>query len=210
LGAVTRAPDYCLVTEYVVNGSLWDLLHSQALAIDPALMVRLARDTACGLYYLHSHTPPLLHRDLKSANLLVDGALNVKLSDFGMSRLKSYSHTMTGNCGTFQWMAPEVLASRRYTESADVYSYGIVCWELAMANVGSPAVPYDGMNQIQAAVQVLQRNLRPPVPRKCPVLPFADLMRRCWAADPAKRPSFEQVLQKLEKCSDAANVLRKF
>lgn len=74
--------------------------------------------------YLHFGNPPVLHRDLKSANILLDDSYNAKVADFGLSRLKAQQRSMTGNCGTVQWMAPEILASEGYAEPADVYSYG--------------------------------------------------------------------------------------
>ena len=74
--------------------------------------------------YLHFGNPPVLHRDLKSANILLDESYNAKVADFGLSRLKAQERSMTGNCGTVQWMAPEILANEGYAEPADVYSYG--------------------------------------------------------------------------------------
>ena len=74
--------------------------------------------------YLHFGNPPVLHRDLKSANILLDDSYNAKVADFGLSRIKAQQRSMTGNCGTVQWMAPEILANESYAEPADVYSYG--------------------------------------------------------------------------------------
>ncbi|GLE04561.1 hypothetical protein PINS_up013516 [Pythium insidiosum] len=96
---------------------------------------------------------------------------------------------MTGNCGTTQWMAPEVLAAEKYTEKADVFSFGVVCWEII-----TRACPYDGLCQIQAALGVLNNNLRPTIPEDCPPL-FKRLMTMCWATSPEKRPTFEQILE---------------
>ncbi|CAM9837057.1 unnamed protein product, partial [Scytosiphon promiscuus] len=121
-----------------------------------SLVVKVAEGVACGMWYLHQHEPfPILHRDLKSANLLLDESFNVKICDFGLARLKAFTNSaaMTGNCGTVQWMAPEVLASEKYAEPADVYSFAIVCWELL-----SRACPYDGMSQIQVRRRVMRRH----------------------------------------------------
>lgn len=86
-----------------------------------ALVKRVASGTARGMCYLHSGNPPVLHRDLKSANILLDESYSAKLADFGLSRLKATQSGMTGNCGTVQWMAPEVLCNEDYAEPADVF-----------------------------------------------------------------------------------------
>ncbi len=88
------------------------------------LVHKIAEGAARGMNYLHFGNPPVLHRDLKSANILLDDSYNAKVADFGLSRLKAQERSMTGNCGTVQWMAPEILANEGYAEPADVYSYG--------------------------------------------------------------------------------------
>jgi serine/threonine protein kinase len=143
--------------------------------------------------YLHSGSPPVLHRDLKSANILLDESYTAKVCDFGLSRLKSQDRSMTGNCGTVQWMAPEVLANQSYNEKADVFSYGIICWELLTRQC-----PYEGMSAIQCAMAVLNRNQRPEIPRWCPP-PLHALIRRCVKKDPKERPTFTQILDALDK-----------
>jgi serine/threonine protein kinase len=82
---------------------------------------------------------PLVWYHNRSANLLLDRGGTLKVADFGLARVKAHTLTMTGQCGTVQWMAPEVLASERYAEPADVYSYGIVLWEIATRRC-----PYEG------------------------------------------------------------------
>jgi mitogen-activated protein kinase kinase kinase 9 len=89
----------------------------------------MALEAARGVHYLHSCNPPVLHRDLKSLNLLLDESGRVKLADFGWT--KGLDNYMTGKIGTYQWMAPEVIASQKYSEKADVFSYGIILWEIA-------------------------------------------------------------------------------
>lgn len=156
-----------------------------------------ARDTALGMNYLHSFQPPILHRDLKSPNLLIDTSYALKISDFGLARVRAHFQTMTGNCGTTQWMAPEVLAAEKYTEKADVFSYGVVVWETITREC-----PYDGLSQIQAALGVLNNNLRPTVPEHCPPL-FKKIMTLCWVSNPEERPTFETVLEILHNATDA-------
>lgn len=156
------------------------------------LVKRVACGAARGMAYLHSGNPPVLHRDLKSANLLLDESYTAKVCDFGLSRLKAQSRSMTGNCGTVQWMAPEVLSNMSYDEKADVFSYGIILWELL-----SRECPYEGMTAIQCALAVLNRDKRPEIPKWCPPALHA-LIKSCIKKNPDLRPSFSQILMALD------------
>ena len=156
------------------------------------LVKKVACGSARGMNYLHNGKPPVLHRDLKSANILLDESYTPKVCDFGLSRLKAKDRSMTGNCGTVQWMAPEVLANQSYNEKADVYSYGIILWELLTREC-----PYEDMSAIQCALAVLNRNHRPEIPRWCPP-PLQVLIRSCLKKNPDERPSFTEVLQILD------------
>ena len=146
------------------------------------LVKRVSCGAARGMAYLHSGNPPVLHRDLKSANLLLDESYTTKVCDFGLSRLKDQARSMTANCGTVQWMAPEVLANGSYDEKADVYSFGIIVWELLTREC-----PYEGMSPIQVALSVLNRDKRPQIPKWCPPQ-LHSLIKSCIKKDPSKRP----------------------
>lgn len=156
------------------------------------LVKRVASGAARGMTYLHSGNPPVLHRDLKSANLLLDDSYTAKVADFGLSRLKAQNRSMTGNCGTVQWMAPEVLASQSYAEPADVFSYGIILWELLTREC-----PYEGMTPIQCALAVLNKDHRPEIPMWCPPSLTA-LIKACVEKDPHSRPTFTQIISALD------------
>lgn len=156
------------------------------------LVRRVSCGAARGMAYLHSGDPPVLHRDLKSANLLLDESYTTKVCDFGLSRLKAQARSMTGNCGTVQWMAPEVLANRTYDEKADVYSFGIILWELLAREC-----PYEGMTPIQCALAVLNRDKRPEIPKWCPPGLHA-LIKSCVKKEPSERPSFSQIILALD------------
>lgn len=195
MGACSISPHFVIVNELIRKGSLWNLLHdfNNKNIIDMKLIIKLSLGTAYGMNYLHTKNPPLIHRDLKSANLLVDDSYNIKISDFGLCRVKAYSETMTGNCGTYQWMAPEILRNSYYNEKADVYSYGIVLWELI-----SGECPYNGLDGIQVAIGVLNDKIRPVIPLNCP-LDYKELIIRCWSDDVNVRPSFSDIIKILEK-----------
>jgi len=163
------------------------------------LVKKVASGAARGMTYLHEGQPPVLHRDLKSANILLDESYTAKVADFGLSRLKATHQTiMTGNCGTVQWMAPEVLSNELYAEPSDVYSFGIILWELLTCEC-----PYEGMNSIPCAMAVLNEGRRPAVPAWCP-RSLAALIQSCWAHEPERRPTFPSILEALDSISAEA------
>lgn len=129
LGACTKPPNLGLVLEFCSRGSLWSVLQNHDINLNWEDRRKIALDTAKGVFYLHSFKPPILHRDLKSLNLLLDDSFRTKLIDFGWTR--KLDKIMTGKIGTYQWMAPEVISSQNYTEKADVFSFSIILWEIA-------------------------------------------------------------------------------
>lgn len=190
LGACTKAPKICLVLEYCEMGSLWTLLHFTKTELPWKLRKQMALDVARSVNYLHCFPTPLLHRDLKSLNVLLDNNLTAKLADFGWARIKET--VMTGRIGTYQWMAPEVIASSRYTEKADVYSFGIIMWEIAARKP-----PYYGIDVSEVAHRVVHQNYRPPIKDGDAPYSWIGLMKRCWQRDSSKRPSFQQIMNEL-------------
>ena len=105
---------------------------------------------------------------------------------------------MTAETGTYRWMAPEIIEHKAYDQKADVYSFGIVIWELLTGNV-----PYQDRTPLQAAVGVVQNGLRPDIPPSTPA-GLADIMRLCWQREPSVRPSFETLKKKFEDMYDKA------
>ena len=182
----------CLVTEFCTRGSLFGILHKKTLKLPWELRLKLAMDAARGMRFLHTHKPTIIHRDLKSLNLLVDEQWTLKVTDFGLSRFKS-QQLMTGQCGTFQWMAPEVVASQSYTEKADVYSFGVNLWEL-----WTRKVPYGKLQPMQVAVAVMSKGKRPHVPDDMPSA-YRSLMEACWEQRPEKRPPFTEIMLRLKE-----------
>jgi len=194
IGACIRMPHLCLVTEWVTQGSLKELLASPTRSKLTWLeRMGILRDAARGVHYLHSLEPCIVHRDLKSSNLLVDESLRIKVADFGLARIKEDNVTMT-RCGTPAWTAPEVIRGEHYTESADVYSFGIVMWEVLTGKQ-----PYAGCNFMNVTINILEGK-RPLVPSDCPT-DFEQMMTSCWKAKPKKRPSMDDVLKFLDAAS---------
>ncbi|KAJ7974080.1 putative Protein kinase [Quillaja saponaria] len=189
IGACTKSPHLCIVTEYMPGGSLYDYLHKNHNVLELPQLLKLAIDICRGMEYLHRSN--IIHRDLKTANLLMDTHNVVKVADFGVARFQNQGGVMTAETGTYRWMAPEVINHQPYDQKADIFSFSIVLWELVAAKV-----PYDTMTPLQAALGVRQ-GLRPELPRDAhPKL--LELMQRCWVAIPDDRPSFSEIIVELE------------
>ncbi len=192
MGAGTKGPSYFIVTEFCDSGNLFELLHHYSnYELSWEERRRIALEIARGMNYLHSFQPPIVHRDLKSMNVLLDKNLQVKIADFGSSKFLDVS--MSKQKGTFQWMAPEVIRTNTYTEKADVFSYGIILNEIAMRKP-----PYYGIDKKEVAKNVASKNDYRPSIKNCPK-EFADLMVKCWDFYPSKRPTFSQIIDILNK-----------
>lgn len=203
----------CIVSEHVQGGSLHDNLHGDSaqtrLISSPSDRLLISLDIARGMLYLHSQVPVLLHRDLKSSNILVDssagrgsGASRVKavLCDFGLSQLdnsptqRASSTDDTSLIGTLISMAPEIILQERYTSRADVYSYGIILWEL-----WTGLVPHAELMPVQLMFLVAVKGARPSLTAGSMPPTIATLIRSCWATDPTTRPAFLDVVRKLQQ-----------
>ncbi|OMP09650.1 hypothetical protein COLO4_05260 [Corchorus olitorius] len=192
MGAVYSQERLAIVTEFLPRGSLFKTLHKNNQALDLRKRVKMALDVARGMNYLHRRNPPIVHRDLKSSNLLVDKNWNVKVGDFGLSRFKNgtFLTTKSGR-GTPQWMAPEVLRNEPSNEKSDVFSFGVILWELMTVSV-----PWNNLNPLQVVgvVGFMDRRLELPEsldPR------LASIIRDCWQSDPGNRPSFEEIINRM-------------
>ncbi|KAI5069934.1 hypothetical protein GOP47_0014277 [Adiantum capillus-veneris] len=189
IGACTKASRFCIVTEFMAGGSLYDYLHRQNRVFKSPMLLRVALDIAKGMDYLHQNN--IIHRDLKAANLLLDENEVVKVADFGVARFQSQSGAMTAETGTYRWMAPEVISHLPYGHKADIFSFGIVLWELLTGKL-----PYESMNPVQAAIGVRQ-GLRPQIPEQTPP-ELSDLIKRCWHDNPSERPDFCEISSVLQ------------
>ncbi|KAI3924157.1 hypothetical protein MKX01_029692 [Papaver californicum] len=195
MGAVTRPPNLSIVTEYLSRGSLYRLLHKSGSRelLDEKRRLSMAFDVAKGMNYLHRHNPPIVHRDLKSPNLLVDKKYTVKVCDFGLSRLKANTFLSSKSvAGTPEWMAPEVLRDEPSNEKSDIYSFGVILWELVTMQP-----PWVNLNAAQVVAAVGFKNRRLDIPNN--VNPqVAELIEACWAYEPWKRPSFASIMETLK------------
>lgn len=188
LGAVVSPPTYCMVMEHC-DGS--DLRQALEQATPSGLAISATRCIAAGMAYLHSRG--IMHRDLKSANVLICGPYpaTIKLGDFGLAagvpNSASARAELTAEAGTSRWMAPELFRRDGYKESADVYSYGMLLFELI-----THELPFADVSPLQAAFAVSVEGARPPLPRDTPQC-ILTLTERCWASEPERRPSFGEI-----------------
>ncbi|KAI3975407.1 hypothetical protein MKX01_004494 [Papaver californicum] len=194
MGAVTRPPNLSILTEFLPRGSLYRLLHRPNIHLDEKRRLRMALDVAKGMNYLHTSHPTIVHRDLKSPNLLVDKNWVVKVADFGLSRLKHHTYLSSkSTAGTPEWMAPEVLRNEPSNEKCDVYSFGVILWELTTLRM-----PWSGMNPMQVVGAVGFQNRRLEIPKEVDPA-VAKIICDCWQNDPNLRPPFAQLMVLLKR-----------
>lgn len=204
LGASVSPPYLYLITEYCSQGSLHDVLHGpNARAFDRQQKCAVLIDAALGIMYLHGKG--IVHRDIKTHNLLVDRTGTVKVADFGTSTTLGFNFHASGNeknmktmVGTPEYVAPEVVTPRGpgYSYKADIYSFGIVAWE-----VWSGQQPYNELPLIEIIFGVTTNDIRPPIDA-VDEPELADLIKRCWHKEPDQRPTFEEILTTLRDISE--------
>eukprot|EP01018_Ginkgo_biloba_P021368 Gb_34649 [translate_table: standard] len=192
------------VTEYMVNGSLKQVLHKKDRTIDRRKRLILAMDVAFGMEYLHGKN--IVHFDLKCDNLLVNmkdpHRPICKIGDLGLSKIKQRTLVSAGVRGTLPWMAPELLSGKSgmVTDKVDVYSFGIVMWELLTGEE-----PYANMHCGEIIGGILNDTLRPSIPSWCEPA-WRSLMERCWSSDPGQRPSFPDIAKELRANAASINL----
>lgn len=204
VGLVTETFPLRLVLEYCAGGSLFELLHNAwQIVLSWPQRLKMLLDSASAEEHLHSFEPPIIHRDLKSLNLMLLHPVkdefttpHVKLADFGFARIEE--RAMTQGVGTKHWMAPEVLKGTEYTTKADVFSFAMVAFEVAFRHV-----PFERLDAHQVARQTVA-GIRPDFEEagagEAPP-GILDIIRECWHQDPEMRPSFQEIRQKVEGLS---------
>lgn len=186
----------CLIMEYANRGSLDDYLKNNK-SITREQQIDLALEIALALRYLHSQERPIIHGDIKSANILLhedNQHLYAKLTDFGLSTLKSNSK---GFVGTPAWMAPELFNGQVANEKSDVYSFGVVLWELV-----SQQSPFSEVINSGVIKSWVLQGIRPEIPDDCPAA-LVTVINNCWKENPAERPIMKDVVADLKKYKGA-------
>ena len=183
MGAVAAPPTYCVVLEHCEGG---DVRHALQRKTSPGFFWRVAEGVVSGMGYLHHRG--IIHRDIKSANILLDGTSGVKLTDFGLS---SRQLGDSGAAGTFRWMAPEVARREGHSKPADMYSNAMVLYELLTHDL-----PFAGSSGVFAAAHAAINGARPGMPEGTPPS-VAAMITRCWSSEPSERPTFEALGKEL-------------
>ncbi|KAM9742581.1 ephrin type-A receptor 5 isoform 4-T4 [Dama dama] len=194
-GVVTKSKPVMIVTEYMENGSLDTFLKKNDGQFTVIQLVGMLRGIAAGMKYLSDMG--YVHRDLAARNILINSNLVCKVSDFGLSRVleddPEAAYTTRGGKIPIRWTAPEAIAFRKFTSASDVWSYGIVMWEV----VSYGERPYWEMTN-QDVIKAVEEGYRLPSPMDCPAALY-QLMLDCWQKDRNSRPKFEEIVNMLDK-----------
>eukprot|EP00727_Mastigamoeba_balamuthi_P000311 m51a1_g10277 putative serine threonine protein (926) ;mRNA; r:68091-72480 len=197
-----------IVTEFIQNGSLLDVLADKAMPMSTGLKISILSDIASGMAYLHGSNPPIIHRDLKSSNILLAASMQAKVCDFGLTVIEHKHHSLTTQSddsvlGSLLWSAPEIINHGTFSTKSDVYAFGVMLWETVTREL-----PYKNMNPAMVSSYVAEKNCRPEVgPEFEKVHPLRELMGQCWDASPDARPEFSEVLGDLNKASELLSPL---
>ncbi|XP_037538227.1 ephrin type-A receptor 4b [Nematolebias whitei] len=194
-GVVTKCKPVMIITEFMENGSLDTFLKKHDGQFTVIQLVGMLRGIASGMKYLSDMS--YVHRDLAARNILVNGNLVCKVSDFGLSRVleddPEAAYTTRGGKIPIRWTAPEAIAYRKFTSASDVWSYGIVMWEV----ISYGERPYWEMSN-QDVIKAIDEGYRLPAPMDCPVV-LHQLMLDCWEKSRSDRPKFGQIVTILDK-----------
>eukprot|EP00727_Mastigamoeba_balamuthi_P005958 m51a1_g1982 putative pas domain-containing protein tyrosine kinase (893) ;mRNA; r:1127166-1135773 len=187
-----------IVSEYMPGGSLLDVLSDRATPMPVGTKLGILGDVAAGMAYLHGSNPPIIHRDLKSSNVLLSASMQAKVCDFGLTVIahkhgSAAEHRDDSVLGSLLWSAPEVVGQGLFSTKSDVYAFGVMVWETVMREL-----PYSDTNPVLVATRVVEGH-RPQVgPEFDSVQPLRLLMEECWHQAPAARPEFAEIITRLE------------
>lgn len=201
LAAVITQPPLMLVTEYLPGGDLHALIQKGPVPAD--LAVTFALDMARGMAYLHGGPSVIIHRDLKPRNLIIDESNELKVGDFGLSKLIKVKNVhevfkLTGETGSYRYMAPEVFLHESYNTKVDVFSFAMILYEMFEG-----AAPFASEDAYMAAKMVAEENKRPEFGLKTHYPDgMRELITRCWTEFAVKRPEFDSIVEELQQIQE--------
>jgi len=190
---ITENP-LCIVTEFCDGGSLYEYLTKNKNP-EPTFLTEVIKGIAAGV--LHLHSEGIVHRDLAARNILISKQA-AKVSDFGLSRVTETdesANTTTSNVGPLKWMAPECLTEKKYSQKSDVWSFGVVIWEIL--HPGS--IPYPDLDAFMAAHKVISRAAQLEVPDFEVAPTLHKVMNDCFTYSVAERPTFKILCAELDE-----------
>jgi len=200
---------FCMLLEFCDKGSLYDYIHDEKELLTWPIKLKIAEDIARGMYYMHNYKPPLIHRDLKSPNVLMKieyveeygyPTIVAKVADFGLSRSLLLAGALKSKVvDNPVWLAPEIMEGKPYDEKVDVYSYGVIMWETVTREDFLGHISF--MSAIEEAVL---NGVRPDIPDECAQRfpEFKELIELCWHNSSDKRPSFKKCIKILEELKE--------
>ncbi len=197
---------YCLVMEYLPKGSLFNVLHDPEESLGWAMKYKIATHIASALVHLHRNN--IIHRDLKSHNVLLDRENNAKVCDFGLAEIRAYTAststqratstaTMESIQGTVAWMAPECLKRGRPSDKVDVWAFGMIVWEMLTRKL-----PYAEAGTQAVIIHWIASGEKERIPEDTPP-GLTKLIEDCWETDPARRPSATIVFDRIKALAEA-------
>ena len=207
-GACMEPGNYALIVEYMSLGSLYDVLRQKTLQLTWSDRWSIALQMTKGINHLHTHSKPIIHRDIKSLNVLmtrVGQDFLVKIGDFGLAKIRHETSRQSSHgspVGTLPWKAPELLKMAKHSEASDVYALGIVLWELATG-----LEPYEESDDSTIIAFVL-RGDRLDLSNEIPSL-FSELISRAWMHEPGKRSTCQQLLVSMKVGCSALKAAKK-
>lgn len=203
IGYCHNKNNFYLITEFMEKKSLKNVLDQKKIELTLTDKLNMCLDISLAIFYLHSRNPLVLHRDLKSSNCLVNKNNKVKLCDFGLSKIYENAERQTNSSSTCFWMAPEFIVEKIFNDKSDIYSLGILFWEIFMRDT----IPYKGMNELTFLLGDLE------ILKKRPIIPdnfdkdLRRLIEECWRMDYNQRPTISEVVEKVEDLINKKSVI---
>jgi hypothetical protein len=199
------SPKMCMIMEFCGRGALYDVLNDKKLNLTWDHAFSFMKEMVQGMEYLHNFIPQIVHRDFKSLNLMVNDQFHVKVGDFGLSRFntETQKETLAKMRGTFAYCAPEVYFGNQFSVKSDVFSIGVVMWEIVQRILKDTYErPYQEFPHLkfdfQIIIQTAKNKLRPTIKDSCPES-LANLIKESWSHSAEDRPTCEGILKKLEE-----------